>query len=161
MKSYTLIIMKPDALERELVETIIQRFLDDDFNIEIIGFKQVDQKLILDHYAHVVEKLGESFKKIVIADFVGQSMLPVILSQSGTDAIVNSRILTGLTDPSLSPPGTIRGDYGVDSMTAADHEGRSCNNLIHCSDSQESFLTEIKLWFNTATYEHFALLGES
>lgn len=149
--------MKPDALASELVETIVQRFLDDAFQIEMIGFKQVDQKLILEHYAHVVKKLGESFKKMVIADFVGKSMMPIILSQSGTDAIVNSRILTGTTDPSSSPPGTIRGDYGTDSMEAADREERCCNNIIHCSDSKESYLTELRLWFNPTTVQEFSI----
>ena len=157
MKSYALIIMKPDALELDLVETIIQRFLKEGFKIEMVGFKQVDQNLILTHYTQVIDKLGEQFKQMIIADFVGKNMIPVILSQNGKKAIENARALTGATDPSASLPGTIRGDYGVDSMKAADREKRVCKNLVHCSDSRESFLTEMKLWFNQKTYDIFSV----
>lgn len=158
MKSYALIIMKPDALESELVETIVKRFIGEAFMIEMIGFKKVDEKLILTHYAHVVEKLGESFRKMAIADFVGKSMIPIILSQTGNEAILNARALTGATDPAKALPGSIRGDYGTDSMEQADIEERCCHNLIHCSDSNESLLAEIKLWFDAETYETFASL---
>lgn len=158
MKSYALIIMKPDALESELVETIIKRFIGKEFLIEMIGFKKVDERLILTHYAHVVEKLGESFKKMAIADFVGKAMIPIILSQAGTDAILNARALTGATDPAKALPGSIRGDYGIDSMEKADLEGRCCYNLLHCSDSNESLLAEIRLWFDSQTYENYATL---
>jgi len=156
MKSYALIIMKPDALKSKLIETIMQRFIDEEFQIAMVGFKQVDQELILTHYAHVVDKFGESFRQMVIAGFVGKNMMPIILSQDGEKAIDNARALTGATDPSLSPKGTIRGDYGIDSMEAANRENRCCDNLIHCSDSQQSFLTELKLWFNPKTYKTYA-----
>ncbi|MBI4856598.1 MAG: nucleoside-diphosphate kinase [Acetobacterium woodii] len=158
MKSYALIIMKPDALESELVETIIKRFIGEGFLLEMIGFKKVDEKLILTHYAHVVEKLGESFKKMAISDFVGKSMIPIILSDEGADAISKARELTGATDPAKALPGSIRGDYGTDSMEKADLEARCCHNLIHCSDSNESLLAEIKLWFDSQTAEEFAAL---
>ncbi len=156
MKTYALIIMKPDALEAELVEPIIQRFIEKGFLIEMIGFKSADEKSILTHYAHVVEKLGESFKKMAIAAFVGKPMVPIILSQDGENAIANSRELTGATDPTKAVPGTIRGDLGTDSFENADREGRCYYNLIHCSDSIESLLIEMKLWFGPETYEIFA-----
>lgn len=161
MRTYALIIMKPDALENELVEPIIRRFNEHHFQIEMIGFKRADEKLILTHYAHVVEKLGDSFKRMAIAAFVGQAMIPIILSQDGDQAIANSRALTGATDPAAAQPGTIRGDLGTDSFENADREERCCYNLIHCSDSTESLLTEIKLWFEPETYEVFAPLISS
>lgn len=155
MKSYALIIMKPDALEAELVETIVARFIAAGFQIEMVGFKKVTEHLILTHYAEVIEKLGESFKKNAITAFVGKIMVPIILSQEGTDAISNSRKLTGATDPTAALKGTIRGDFGADSFVKADAEGRCCNNLIHCSDSIESVLAESKLWFAPETYDYF------
>ena len=158
MKTYALIIMKPDALAAELVEPIIRRFIADGFQIEMMGFKRADETLILTHYAHVVEKLGESFKKMAIAAFGGQAMVPIILSQDGENAIANSRALTGATDPAKAEPGTIRGDLGTDSFENADREERCCYNLIHCSDSTESLLTEIKLWFEPETWELFVPL---
>jgi len=158
MKTYALVIMKPDALEAALVEPAIRRFIEEGFQIEMMGFKSVDEKLILTHYAHVVEKLGESFKKMAIMAFVGKPMIPIILSQVGENAIVNARALTGATDPSKALPGTIRGDLGTDSFENADREERCCYNLIHCSDSNESLLAELKLWFEPKTYELFAPL---
>jgi len=153
MKSYCLIIMKPDALERELVEEIIQRFKKNGFAIEMLGYKVVTESLILKHYAHVVKKLGEPFEKMAIKSFVGKGMLPIILSQKGDDAIANARLLIGATDPSTASAGTIRGDYGSDSMEMANQEERCCNNLIHASDAQESFLEELDLWFSPETYK--------
>lgn len=161
MKTYALIIMKPDALEAELVEPIIRRFIKEGFRIEMMGFKKVDEKLILTHYAHVVEKLGETFKKMAITAFVDKPMVPIILSQDGENAIANSRVLTGATNPAEAQPGTIRGDLGTDSFENADREGRCCDNLIHCSDSIESLLAELKLWFEPETDELFAPLISS
>jgi nucleoside-diphosphate kinase len=148
MKDYALIIMKPDALKAELVETIIQRFIQNNYKIEMVGYKEVTVDLIIKHYAEVIEKLGEWFKDIVIKDFVGYGMIPVILSQEGENAIANARKLTGATDPSVAALGTIRGDLSKDSMEAANRENRSCYNLLHCSDSTESFHRELKLWFD-------------
>ena len=148
MKEYVLIIMKPDALKAELVETIVQRFIMENYKIEMIGYKEVTEDLIVNHYADVIEKLGAWFKDIVIKDFVGYGMIPVILSQDGENVIARARELTGATDPAVAAPGTIRGDLSKDSMEAANRENRSCYNLVHCSDSEESFHREVKLWFD-------------
>jgi len=156
MKSYCLIIMKPDALERGLVEDILQRFKNKGFSIEIFGYKQVDQNLIFRHYSHVVEKLGKPFKKMAVKSFVGKGMIPIILSQEGEEAINNARALIGPTDPAIALSRTIRGDYGLDSMEKANSENRCVNNLIHGSDSQESFLEELTLWFNPETNEKYS-----
>ncbi|AWW25886.1 nucleoside-diphosphate kinase [Acetobacterium sp. KB-1] len=155
MKSYAFIIMKPDALAAELVETIISRFKEHNFGIEIVGFKKASETLILQHYQEVIEKLGPTFKTIIVSDLLNKGMIPIILSQDGPDAIPNARLLTGATDPSKAFPGTIRGDYGKDSMADANQEGRNCHNLIHCSDSEESFKKEIKLWFNDRVAESY------
>jgi len=147
--------MKPDALERELVEEIIQRFTNNEFIIEMVSYKEVNENLILHHYTHVINKLGEPFKRMAIKSFVGKAMIPIILSQNGNDAIANSRLLIGATDPSVALLGTIRGDYGEDSMKIANQEDRCCNNLIHASDSHESFLEELALWFSPKTHENY------
>lgn len=148
MKSYALIIFKPDALDRELIESILARFSQNDFQIELAGYKKVTESLILSHYAEVIEKLGDWFESLIITDFVGENMIPVILSQSGEKAIENARALTGATDPAKADAGTIRGDLGIDSMEKANQENRSCYNLIHCSDSRQAFIDECKLWFD-------------
>jgi nucleoside-diphosphate kinase len=155
MKDYALIIMKPDALESELVESIIERYINGGFKIEMVGYKSVTPDLILNHYAEVIAKLGDGFREIVIKDFVGNGMIPVIISQDGKNAIANARELTGATDPSQAAPGTIRGDLGNDSMEAANRQKRSCYNLVHCSDSTDSFKVELKLWFDPKIVKNF------
>lgn len=157
MKDYALIIMKPDALKAELVEAIIQRFIQENYKIEMIGYKEVTADLILNHYADVIEKLGDGFKDIVIKDFVGYGMIPIILSLDGENAIAKARELTGATDPAAAASGTIRGDLSNDSMEAANCEHRSCYNLVHCSDSKESFDKELKLWFNLEIIKTFQI----
>ncbi|MDI3535590.1 MAG: nucleoside-diphosphate kinase [Eubacteriaceae bacterium] len=157
MDTYALIIMKPDALERELVEKILSRFIEKGFKIELVGYKKVTEGLILAHYSEVIEKLGDWFRELIIKDFVGKDMIPVILSQDGINAVENARFLTGATDPIKADKGTIRGDFGIDSMEAANHENRSCFNLIHCSDSIETFVSECKLWFDDQTIKGFVV----
>ncbi len=151
MKSKVLIIMKPDALERELVTEILKRFIDNGFKIEMINYQRVSEGIILRHYADVIKKLGPSFAEIMKNDFVGKSMIPIILSQDGHDAIKNARQLTGATDPSKALAGTIRGDLGLDSLEKAKLNHRSCQNLIHCCDSEESLKRELEIWFDQNT----------
>ncbi|WKY48907.1 nucleoside-diphosphate kinase [Eubacteriaceae bacterium ES3] len=155
MNSYALIIMKPDALDRELTELIVSRFVEKGFKIELVGYKKVNQKLILSHYSEVIEKLGDWFKLLIINDFVGKGMIPIVLSKDNAKAIEDARNLTGATDPAKANAGTIRGDFGIDSMEQANIEKRSCFNLIHCSDSKESFESECKLWFDQNAIEKF------
>lgn len=147
MKSYAFIILKPDALERELVIPIIQQFQETGFTIEHLGYRNVTESLITKHYQEVIKRYGQGFKEAVLNSYVGKGMIPVLLSQKSEAAILNSRALTGATDPSKAQKGTIRGDYGNDTLEAANLENRSCNNLLHCSDSEESLLEEVKLWF--------------
>jgi len=102
--------------------------------------------------------LGNSFKSMAVNSFVGKGMIPIILSQEGEEAIANARALIGPTDPSIALARTIRGDYGLDSMEKANQQNRFVNNLIHGSDSLESFLEELALWFNPETYEKYSVL---
>ena len=151
MKSKVLIIMKPDALERGLVAEILKRFMDNHFKIEMLSYQGVSETIILKHYAEVIEKLGPSFAEIMKNDYVGKSMIPIILSQDGPEAIKNARLLTGATDPSKALAGTIRGDLGVDSLEQARLNHRSCQNLIHCCDSEEALTRELAIWFDEST----------
>lgn len=148
MKSYCLIIFKPDAIAENLVGAILEDFKRRDFAIESFDLKIVTRELIFAHYADVIAKLGESFRQQVEDYFVGKTMLPVIISQEGPDAIASARALTGATDPSKAAADTIRGHYGHDSLADADAQGRTVYNLIHCCDSPESFKHEAALWFS-------------
>lgn len=132
----TFAILKPDAIERNLVDTIITRIELAGFNITKSEVKRADHKTILEHYVHIANK--PFFTKIVEYMTRGDVFL---LELERVDAINKLREIVGKTNPLEADPGTIRGDLGVPPIR--DH----MENLIHCSDSQEAYEFEYKLWF--------------
>lgn len=161
----TLVLLKPDAVQRALVGEIMARF-------ERTGFKVIGLKMCYatketagQHYANDNEWLtsvGEKAKKANKSDeeplAIGQrirqqlidyiSMSPTVaLVLEGHDVINKVRAVVGDTAPSKAAPGTIRGDYAFDSYGLADNSGRPIQNLIHASDSPESAKREISIWF--------------
>ncbi len=167
----TLVLLKPDAVQRALTGEIISRF-------EKIGFKIVGMKLVNasketagEHYADdeawlvsVGEKTIKSYaaKGVVLKETpkqLGQKVrkqLMEFISSSPTVALVleghgvveKVRVMVGDTAPNKAIPGTIRGDYSFDSYGLADSSKRPLQNLIHASDSKESAEREIKIWFS-------------
>ena len=156
MKTYCLILLKPDALERGLAERILDRFLDAGLAIEAVGFRTVDRSLILAHYADAIRRVGPELEERVVNSYIGRHMIPIVLGLPGEGAIALARSLLGATDPSRAEKGTIRGDYGLDSIESAMAQNRVCENLVHCSDSEASFHSELALWFEPETYRRFA-----
>ncbi|WP_336783239.1 nucleoside-diphosphate kinase [Paenibacillus illinoisensis] len=147
MISNTLLILKPDALDRGLVGEITERFILNNFHIVSMNYLIVTEQHIRQHYAPHIEAHGEEIAERILDFFVGRPVLPFIIL--GEDAIKRSRKLIGTSDPALSPSGTIRGDFGDDSYYQADMDKRSCRNLIHGSDSPSEFKREVKIWFPT------------
>lgn len=148
MKYFSFIFLKPEALRMQLVDEIMSRFLLNNINIELIGYKIVDEELINKHYESKIVELGETFKIKAKNSFVGKAVISIILSSENENIIKEVRKIVGATDPSCSEKGTIRGDFSNDSIAKATIENRCCENLIHASDSREAFLREIKLWFS-------------
>lgn len=128
----TLILLKPDAVQRHLMGKIIARI--EDKGLQIVGMKlrQFPKPLIEEHYA--VHK-----ERPFYADLVGfMTSGPVVaLAVDGKDAITVMRTLIGKTNSAEAAPGTIRGDYGMSFS----------NNLVHGSDSAESAEKELALFF--------------
>jgi nucleoside-diphosphate kinase len=128
----SLILLKPDCIEKAIVGQVISRF--EGAGYSIIGSKivQLDDALLNEHYAHVADL--PFFPEI--AEFM--SSLPVIaLVLEGENVIQGVRDLIGPTDSTAAPKGTIRGDLGTDRM----------KNVVHASDSPESALAEINRFF--------------
>ena len=158
----TLIIIKPDGVQRNLVDKIIERF--EAASLKVIKKKKLtaDKKLISEHYPNsMAEAIGEkSIKagekvdpvkhglKVVkwLRDYLTSGTVIAMILE-GEDAIRKARDVTGYTDPSKAEKGTIRGDFGDDSILQANKEKRPVRNLIHASDSKENAEREIKLWF--------------
>jgi nucleoside-diphosphate kinase len=159
MKEYCFIALKPDALERQLVDVIIKQFVNSGFHIETFGYKIIDELLIFNHYKQLLNTYGDVFKDKVRRGFVGKPMIPVILSYENENAISVARKIIGATDPAKAEAGTIRGDLGIDSLEKAVCENRICYNLIHGSDSHSSYLEEVNLWFDKQIARKYALIS--
>ncbi len=164
MYQETLVILKPDALERNLVGAIIYRFEKAGLKvIHIKYYQKVNENILRKHYPDsMAEALGKKAQLATpgIEDPVAHGLKvlerlrkyftrdPVIaIIFGGEDAIKVVRKVTGYTDPSDAEKGTIRGDFGVDSIAKSTAENRACENLIHASGNPEEAKIELTLWF--------------
>jgi len=128
----TLILFKPDAIEKNLTGKVLSRFEDAGFIVRGIKMMQLDDTILREHYAHVADK--PFFPEIVAF----MSRTPVIaLALQGEDVIGKVRDLLGPTNSKAAASGTIRGDFGEDMMV----------NVCHASDSPEAAAAEIKRFF--------------
>jgi len=128
----TLVLLKPDAMQRKLAGEILRRFENRGLDIRAAKLVTVDRELADKHYAEHREKpfFGE-----LVAFITSAPTLALVLEGDGAIAVV--RTTMGATDPANAGPGTIRGDLAL-SMP---------DNLVHGSDSPESAVREIALWF--------------
>ena len=152
---FTFVFLKPDTLERGLTPSVLARLSAESLSIQTFSYVIVSKEKIFAHYAGVIDQLGEAFKEKVLVSFLNKPVIPVILGSADAKIISKVRKIIGATDPSKAEPGTIRGDFGVDSFAQSDQEGRCCDNLIHASDSVESFYLETALWFGEETAKNY------
>jgi nucleoside-diphosphate kinase len=129
----TLVLIKPDAVQRRLAGRILDRFEQRGLTIRAAKLVHVDTALAERHYAEHAEKpfFGE------LVEFI-TSAATLALVLEGEGAIATVRTTMGATNPAAAAPGTIRGDFAL-SMP---------DNLVHGSDSPESADREIGLWFD-------------
>ncbi|MDD5331929.1 MAG: nucleoside-diphosphate kinase [Candidatus Nanoarchaeia archaeon] len=182
----TLVLLKPDAIQRSISGKIISRF--EDTGLKIIGMKMIwpDKELAENHYPLDEEWMKIAFEKTKttaekenrefkfknhvefgktlqswLVDFITES--PVIaLVLEGPHAVELARKLTGHTEPKQASVGTIRGDFAsVESYAVANTVLRTVKNLIHASDSLENAKKEISLWFNDNELYDYKTLHES
>jgi len=132
MSDRTLVLCKPDAVERRLVGEIIRRLEAKQLTIVALELRRLDEATARTHYA---EHDGKPFFADLVA-FITRSPL-VALVVEGPDAPKVVRTLMGTTNPREAAPGTIRGDLAIE-LT---------ENLVHGSDSPESARREIALFF--------------
>ncbi|NOZ23044.1 MAG: nucleoside-diphosphate kinase [Planctomycetes bacterium] len=128
----TLVILKPDTVQRRLIGKIVSRF--EEKGLQIVGMKlmQISEGLARENYAvHEGKEFYESLIKFMTSGPV------VAIALRGKDAVEITRKMLGATFGSDAEPGTIRGDFGVSNRF----------NLIHGSDSPESAEREIRLFF--------------
>lgn len=130
--NHTLILLKPDCVQRRLVGPILSRFEQKGLRLVALKLVQASRSLAEQHYAvHKERPFYESLLQFLT------SGPTVALVLEGREAVTVTRNLIGPTDGAKAPPGTIRGDYALSVQ----------NNLIHGSDSPENAQNEIALWF--------------
>lgn len=132
MSQRTFVILKPDAVARGLVGTILARYEAKGLRIVAMDQRTITRDFAAQHYAeHVERPYYES-----LASFMTRGPL-IALILEGESAIEVVRGINGATDGVVAAPGTIRGDYSLSKQ----------ENLVHASDSPETAEREIALWF--------------
>lgn len=180
----TLVLVKPDGVQRSLIGEVIKRY--EKVGLKLVALKMVipTSQQALDHYSidpDWAEKTGnktfESYRKkglplpgddpVEFAEGIRKQLVkyitcgPVIaMVWQGMEAISIVRKITGSTDPLSSVPGTIRGDYTIDSYAASDADKRAIRNIIHSSGSLEEAEKEIPIWFEADEILDYRLVTE-
>ncbi|MFM2331122.1 MAG: hypothetical protein RLZZ26_629 [Candidatus Parcubacteria bacterium] len=181
----TLIILKPDAIQRGLIGETIKRF-------ENVGLKMIASKMMIANAGHVEQHytLDPEWRRVTgektIAGYKDKGLVPpsedpyeitgkileglkkymvagpiVVMIWEGAHAIKIVRKLVGSTEPLTSAPGTIRGDYVLDSYQMSDNDQRSIRNLIHASGSVSEATAEIAHWFKPEEIIEYRLLKDA
>jgi nucleoside-diphosphate kinase len=166
----TLILAKPDAVQRGLVGEIIHRFERVGFKIAGIKMVQATEDQLGNHYkddkdwkisvgtktlkvanekgiqmTETAEQIGNRIRKWNMEGLKACPIIAIVLE--GHHAVEYGRKIVGSTEPRQAPPGTIRGDYSIESYQMADTNKRVVRNLVHASETKQEAEREIKVWF--------------
>lgn len=144
----TLILLKPDALQRGIAGEIITRF-------ERVGLKMVATKMLQpdrEHYYYHYETIGQMISRrgqeafdVTLEMMQTGPVMAIVLE--GVEAVSLVRKMVGTTEPKAAAPGTVRGDYAHVSFAHSNSQGLSIPNLIHASGDPEEAQKEIAHWF--------------
>ena len=133
MSNRTLVLLKPDAVERQLVGAILSRFEQKGLKLVAMELRKLDNAILERHYE---EHKGKGFYPELVA-FMSRSPVVALVVEGPEDTWEIVRSMMGATNPRASAPGTIRGDYGT----------IFTENLVHGSDSAASAAREIEIFF--------------
>ena len=133
MSDRTLVILKPDAVERGLVGQIVSRFEQRTLKVAAMELRTLDVAVLAQHYA---EHQGKPFYADLVA-FMSRGPVVTMVIEGPEDTFQVVRDMMGATNPRKAAPGTIRADLGIDFT----------ENLVHGSDSAESAAREIRIFF--------------
>ncbi len=157
----SLVVFKPDTVQRGLVGEILSRF-------ERVGLKIVATKMIAPDKAHyhkhyeeigqMITRRGEHAFDVTLAMMIEGPVIAMVFE--GVEAVALIRKLVGTTEPKSALPGTIRGDYSHMSFSYADSENKGIPNLIHASGDVEEAEKEIAHWFSDEELYEYKTLHE-
>ena len=144
----TLIILKPDTIQRSIVGEILTRF--ERAGLKIVAMKMVapDEIHFHKHYegiSNLISRWGEDIYNVTLSQMTESPVIVFVLE--GIEAVSYVRKLVGTTDPQDSAPGTIRGDYTHITRAYSNPLGSTLPNILHASGDSSEAEQEIKLWF--------------
>ncbi len=151
----SLVLIKPDGVERGLIGKIISRF--EDAGLKIAGMKMVwvDKEFSKKHYkAHINKPFYSGLEEFITSGPV------VAMVIEGISAVETVRKIVGSTEPKSAQPGTIRGDFAHHSYSYTDKKGIAIKNLIHASGTKEEAKSEISLWFKEEEIHDYKTVHE-
>lgn len=128
----TLVIIKPGAVQRNLIGEIISRFERKGLQLQGLKMIQLDDRILAEHYAHLTDK---PFFPTICNSMKASPV--IVCCWAGVDAVQVVRNMTGVTNSRNAQPGTIRGDFGMSMQ----------ENIIHTSDSVENAAIELARFF--------------
>jgi nucleoside-diphosphate kinase len=163
MMERTFVLVKPDAMKKNLIGKIVSKFERNGLRVAAMKMAKADMKLASRHYPDGLgeaiarkatkagvqtedpKKYGKKILKWLREFLVSYPIVAMVLE--GDNAVSKVRDIIGYTDPAAADKGTIRGDYGEDSVLQSNIEKRPVYNLVHASDSPQTAKREIRLWF--------------
>ncbi len=145
----TLIILKPDTIQRGLIGEIITRF--ERAGLKVVAMKMVapDEEHFHKHYegiSNLISRWGEDIYNVTLQQMTETPVVAVVLE--GVEAVSHVRKMVGTTDPKDSAPGTIRGDYTHVTRGYTNPIGATLPNILHASGNSEEAVQEVALWFS-------------
>ena len=169
-KERTLVIVKPDGVQRSLIGEVIKRIertgqkivalkmvvptadqCREHYNKDDAWFLTKGEKIVADRKSAgiPVEKEAIEYGRDIIGRLIAfMTSGPVVaMVVEGNKSVGIIKKIVGVTEPMTSDVGTIRGDFTLDSYDLADFDGRAIRNLLHCTDKPEEAMREIDLWF--------------
>lgn len=169
MEQKSLVLLKPDAVQRNLIGEIIGYFEEGGLKVEAMEMTEASDEIVSKHYPldnreyllglghqdvsglseEDLEKVYQKNYKIVkdLQDYIKSGPIVKMILGGREDVVAKVREIVGKTNPAASPKGSIRGDLGEDSFEISDKEGRAVYNLVHASGTPEEAEAEIALWF--------------
>ena len=182
-KERSLVILKPDAIQRGLIGELIKRFEQAGLKIAALKMVMATEDQCWQHYNKddqwftekgnkyvgnlqsaglPVEKeaieYGRDIVRALVKLMTCSPVIPMVIEGNQSVAVVKK--LVGGTEPTTSDVGTIRGDFTIDSFELANFDGRAVRNLIHCSDKPEEAEREMAIWFKPEEVLNYRLISE-
>ena len=155
----TLVLVKPDGVQRGLIGEVIKRFEQRGLKIVALKLTKIDKDISQRHYTEDIEKRRGKKVRNLLIDYITKSPVVAIIVE-GVEAIENVRKLCGETESKSAVPGTIRGDFSHVSFNYANEKNIVLKNVVHASSNANDAKNEIALWFSADEIHHYKRVDE-